>query len=183
MIAPRCDLARLAHLIADLPVEVRQTALGPRDGPRSAPPNSRPRQGRPRMHGAPFALARPTTWGDPQTETRTDTTRYGTATRCEPHARIRTAAVARAVGSVAIEGPYDVAHDAEFAGRIHDWAAEVADGRPRHAAPEVQMCRWGRAHWPAAGGGARYGRARSTAASRSWASSRVRIARRRAASS
>jgi hypothetical protein len=32
------------------------------------------------MHGAPFALARPATWGDPQTETRTDTTRYGTAT-------------------------------------------------------------------------------------------------------
>jgi hypothetical protein len=32
------------------------------------------------MHGASFALARSTTWGDPQTETRTDTTRYGTAT-------------------------------------------------------------------------------------------------------
>lgn len=28
----------------------------------------------------PFALARPATWGEPQTETRTETTRYGTAT-------------------------------------------------------------------------------------------------------
>lgn len=48
-------------------------------------------------------------------------------------------AVARAVGSVAIEGPHSVAHDAEWAAkviehlsrRIRDWAAEVADGRDR----------------------------------------------------
>ncbi|WP_438363974.1 NF041680 family putative transposase [Streptomyces viridosporus] len=75
------DLARLAHLLAGLPVEVcgrlRSDRVLARD---PAPHDARPRPGRPRMHGAPFALARPTTWGDPQTETRTDTTRHGTAT-------------------------------------------------------------------------------------------------------
>lgn len=75
------DLARLAHLLADLPVEVcgrlRSDRVMARD---PAPHNARPRPGRPPMHGAPFALARPTTWGDPQTETLTETTRYGTAT-------------------------------------------------------------------------------------------------------
>lgn len=75
------DLARLAHLLGDLPVEVcgrlRSDRVLARD---PAPHNAHPRPGRPRMHGAPFALARPATWGDPQTETRTDTTRYGAAT-------------------------------------------------------------------------------------------------------
>jgi hypothetical protein len=75
------DLARLAHLLADLPVEVcgrlRSDRVMARD---PAPHNTQPRSGRPRMHGAPFALARPDTWGDPQTETRTDTTRYRAAT-------------------------------------------------------------------------------------------------------
>ncbi|WP_372351875.1 NF041680 family putative transposase [Streptomyces sp. KL116D] len=74
------DLARLAHLLADLPVEIcgrlRSDRVMARD---PAPHNARPRSGRPRMHGAPFALARPDTWGEPQTETRTDTTRYGIA--------------------------------------------------------------------------------------------------------
>ncbi|WP_329433218.1 hypothetical protein OG564_10810 [Streptomyces sp. NBC_01280] len=48
-------------------------------------------------------------------------------------------AVARAVGAVAIEGPHDVAHGAEWAaktlellaGRLRDWTAEVAGGRDR----------------------------------------------------
>ncbi|MFI6899486.1 NF041680 family putative transposase [Streptomyces sp. NPDC050256] len=75
------DLARLAHLVGDLPVEVcgrlRSDRVLARD---PAPHNAHPRPGRPRMHGAPFALARPATWGDPQTETRTDTIRYGAAT-------------------------------------------------------------------------------------------------------
>jgi hypothetical protein len=48
-------------------------------------------------------------------------------------------AVARGVGAVAIEGPYDVAHDAETAAkavellsaRLRDWTAEVVGGRDR----------------------------------------------------
>ncbi|MEW2302158.1 hypothetical protein AB0958_19630 [Streptomyces sp. NPDC006655] len=56
-------------------------------------------------------------------------------------------AVARAVGAVAVEGPYDVANDAEYAakaiellsGRIRDWAAEVADGRDRDELLQSQL--------------------------------------------
>ena len=75
------DLARLAFLLADLPVEVcgrlRADRVPARD---PVPHNAAPRPGRPRMHGTPFALARPTTRGLAHTETRTETTRYGTAT-------------------------------------------------------------------------------------------------------
>ncbi|MFM9625110.1 hypothetical protein ACKI14_45220 [Streptomyces turgidiscabies] len=56
-------------------------------------------------------------------------------------------AVARAVGAVAIEGPYNVANAAEHAakdieflsGRIRDWAAEVADGRDRDELLRTQL--------------------------------------------
>ncbi|WP_165845795.1 NF041680 family putative transposase [Streptacidiphilus pinicola] len=75
------DLARLASLLADLPVEVcgrlRSDRVLARD---QAPDNAGTRPGRPRMHGAPFSLAKPATWGDAQIETRSETTRYGTAT-------------------------------------------------------------------------------------------------------
>ncbi|MGW6803685.1 hypothetical protein, partial [Streptomyces sp. NPDC055039] len=56
-------------------------------------------------------------------------------------------AVARAVGAVAVEGPYDVAHAAETAakaiellsGRIRDWAAEVTGGRDRDELLQSQL--------------------------------------------
>jgi hypothetical protein len=56
-------------------------------------------------------------------------------------------AVARALGAIAIEGPYDVAHDAQLAakaiellsGRIRDWVAEVAGGRDRDALLQSQL--------------------------------------------
>ncbi|GGN56042.1 hypothetical protein GCM10011579_016690 [Streptomyces albiflavescens] len=56
-------------------------------------------------------------------------------------------AVARAVGAVAIEGPYDIANSAEFAakaiellsGRIRDWTAEVAGGRDRDELLQSQL--------------------------------------------
>ncbi|GHB71312.1 hypothetical protein GCM10010331_68980 [Streptomyces xanthochromogenes] len=49
-------------------------------------------------------------------------------------------AVARAIGAVAVEGPYDVAHRAESAakaieilsGRLRDWTSDVAGGRNRN---------------------------------------------------
>lgn len=75
------DLARLAFLLADLPVEVcgrlRSDRVLARD---PAAHNAVPRPGRPRMHGAPFKLADPATWDAPEAQTTTDTTRYGTAT-------------------------------------------------------------------------------------------------------
>ena len=57
------------------------------------------------------------------------------------------AGVARAVGAVVVEGPYEVAHRAEFAaraiemlsGRVRDWAAEVADGRDREELLRSQL--------------------------------------------
>jgi hypothetical protein len=73
------DVARLAWLLADLPVEV----LGRLRSDRVMMLPARPRQagalGRPRKHGRPLALADPATWPAPQVTTSTMTTRYGTA--------------------------------------------------------------------------------------------------------
>lgn len=57
------------------------------------------------------------------------------------------AEVARAVGAVVVEGPYEAAHRAEFAARaieilfsrVRDWAAEVADGRDREELLRSQL--------------------------------------------
>jgi len=61
------------------------------------------------------------------------------------------AAVARAVGAVAVEGPYAVAHSAEYAayaievlaGRLRDWVASVVGGQDREELVQSQM-RYGR---------------------------------------
>ena len=61
------------------------------------------------------------------------------------------AAVARAVGAVAVEGPYAVAQSAEYAGfaievlagRLRDWVAYVVGGRAREELVQSQM-RYGR---------------------------------------
>lgn len=61
------------------------------------------------------------------------------------------AAVARAVGAVAVEGPYAVAHSAEYAayaievlaGRLRDWVASVGGSQDRGELVQSQM-RYGR---------------------------------------
>jgi hypothetical protein len=61
------------------------------------------------------------------------------------------AAAARAVGAVAVEGPYAVAHSAEYAaaaievlaGRLRDWVASVGGGQDREELVQSQM-RYGR---------------------------------------
>ena len=84
------DLARLAFLLAELPVvligrlrsdRVLARPVGPRPGGR----------GRPRRHGPLLVLADPATWPAPEHTSATDTTRYGIARasawhRC--HARL-----------------------------------------------------------------------------------------------
>jgi hypothetical protein len=74
------DGTRLAHVLADLPVEIvvriRSDRVMLRD---PGPPRSTPRGGRPRRHGGVLTLAKPDTWHTPHTTTTTQTTRYGRA--------------------------------------------------------------------------------------------------------
>jgi hypothetical protein len=74
------DGPRLAHVLADLPVEIvvrlRSDRIMLRD---PGPPRSTPSGGRPRRHGGVFTLAKPETWHEPEVTTVTDTTRYGKA--------------------------------------------------------------------------------------------------------
>src|SRR6266849_1164140 len=72
------DIARLAWLLADLPVQVLGRLRSNRVLFLPAPPRSAGR-GRPARHGAELKLADPATWPDPGIATRTQTTRYGTA--------------------------------------------------------------------------------------------------------
>jgi hypothetical protein len=77
------DLARLAFLLADLPVEVLGRLRSDRVLLRPAPPRSPHQIGRPPKHGGEFHLKDEATWHPPEHTTSTDTTRYGTATaRC-----------------------------------------------------------------------------------------------------
>jgi hypothetical protein len=72
------DVARLAWLLKDLPVEV----LGRLRSNRVLyfpPPPRRPGRGRPSRHGQEFKLADEATWPAPAVTTLTRTTRYGTA--------------------------------------------------------------------------------------------------------
>jgi hypothetical protein len=74
------DVTRLAHVLADLPVELvgrlRSDRVMLRDiGER----RSTPRGGQPRKHGGALTLARPDSWHSPEVTTTTDTTRYGKA--------------------------------------------------------------------------------------------------------
>jgi hypothetical protein len=74
------DGPRLAHVLADLPVEVavrlRSDRIMLRD---PGPARSGPKGGRPRRHGGVLTFAKPDTWHTPETTTSTDTTRYGKA--------------------------------------------------------------------------------------------------------
>jgi hypothetical protein len=73
------DLARLAFLLADLPVEVLGRVRSDRVFRLPAPPRPAGAIGRPAKHGGEFHLAEATTWPEPHAITRTATTRYGTA--------------------------------------------------------------------------------------------------------
>jgi DDE superfamily endonuclease len=73
------DLARLAYLLTDLPVEVLGRVRSDRVLRLPAPPRQPGVMGRPPRHGGEFHLADPTTWPEPDVATTTDTSRYGTA--------------------------------------------------------------------------------------------------------
>lgn len=73
------DLARLAFLLADLPVEVLGRIRADRVLLLPAPPRAPGTVGRPLRHGGAFHLADSGTWPEPHTVTTTDTTRYGAA--------------------------------------------------------------------------------------------------------
>ena len=74
------DVPRLAHVLADLPVELVGRLRSDRVMLRDAgPPRSTPRGGRPRRHGGVLTFAKPDSWHTPDHTTHTDTTRYGTA--------------------------------------------------------------------------------------------------------
>jgi hypothetical protein len=77
------DIARLAWLLNDLPVEVLGRLRSNRVLYFPAPPARRDgRPGRPPRHGQELRLADESTWPAPAVTTRTGTTRYGTATAC-----------------------------------------------------------------------------------------------------
>jgi len=71
------DVARLAFLLADLPVQVLGRLRS--DRVLCLPPQRRPGRGRPPRHGRDFKLADEASWPAPAVATITQTTRYGTA--------------------------------------------------------------------------------------------------------
>jgi hypothetical protein len=73
------DVARLAWLLADLPVEVLGRLRSDRVMQLPAPLRQPGMVGRPRKHGGELALADPATWPAPQITTTTVTSRYGMA--------------------------------------------------------------------------------------------------------
>nr|WTB32611.1 transposase [Streptomyces sp. NBC_00830] len=74
------DVPRLAHVLADLPVELvgrlRSHRVMLRD---PGPARPGPRGGRPRRHGGVLTFAKPESWHTPDHTTHTDTARYGKA--------------------------------------------------------------------------------------------------------
>ncbi|WP_323188038.1 NF041680 family putative transposase [Streptomyces sp. NBC_01264] len=79
------DAPRLAHLLADLPLEILGRTRSDRVMRRPAPSREEfhrdhPAGGRPPRHGGEFVFGRPDTWGGEQAVTVTDTRRYGKAT-------------------------------------------------------------------------------------------------------
>ncbi|MFD7710125.1 NF041680 family putative transposase [Streptomyces sp. NPDC059786] len=74
------DVTRLAHVLADLPVELvgrfRSDQVMLRD---AGPRRSTPRGGQPRKHGGVLTFSKPESWHTPDQATTCDTTRYGTA--------------------------------------------------------------------------------------------------------
>ena len=73
------DLARLAFLLADLPVEVLGRLRSDRVFRLPVPPRTATTVGRPDKHGGEFCFADPGTWPEPDTVTFTETNRYGGA--------------------------------------------------------------------------------------------------------
>jgi hypothetical protein len=74
------DVARLAFVLADLPVHLVGRIRADRIMRGPTPPRSTdPRGGRPRKHGPLMALADPTTWSVPSTQASSLTERYGLA--------------------------------------------------------------------------------------------------------
>jgi hypothetical protein len=73
------DVTRLAHVLADLPVELVGRLRCDRVLRLPKPQRPPGTAGRPPKHGPEIALDRPGTWPEPQHTTATDTTRYGTA--------------------------------------------------------------------------------------------------------
>jgi DDE superfamily endonuclease len=73
------DVARLAFLLKDLPVEVLGRLRSDRVMQLPAQPRQPGTLGRPRKHGGQLALADPAAWPDPQITTSTVTARYGMA--------------------------------------------------------------------------------------------------------
>lgn len=76
------DAPRIAHLLADLPIEVLGRLRSDRvmRKPVPVPWIWPPQGGRPPKHGGEFVFGRPETWGEVAVVTVTDTERYGTAT-------------------------------------------------------------------------------------------------------
>lgn len=75
------DAPRLAHLLADLPVQILGRMRSDRVLRRATPPRVYdPLGGRPAKHGGEFAFGDPDSWGTEQAVTTTDTRLYGTAT-------------------------------------------------------------------------------------------------------
>jgi hypothetical protein len=73
------DAPRIAHLLADLPVEVLGRMRSDRVLARPSPPWMPGTSGRPPKHGGEFVFGDPTTWAVEQAVTTTDTRLYGTA--------------------------------------------------------------------------------------------------------
>jgi hypothetical protein len=76
------DTARLAFVLADLPVLLVGRIRADRVLRSPRPARAAGATGRPRKHGAEFALADPASWPTPQHTTVTATARYGTAQAC-----------------------------------------------------------------------------------------------------
>jgi hypothetical protein len=74
------DVARLAHLLADLPVQVLGRMRSDRVLRRAAPPRIPGTTGRPRRHGGEFVFGDPATWGEPDHTITAETRLYGPAT-------------------------------------------------------------------------------------------------------
>jgi hypothetical protein len=74
------EVSRLAFLLADLPVQVLGRIRSDRVLAYRAPARPAGAMGRPRRHGALFALARAGDGAPPDVSTTTETSRYGTAT-------------------------------------------------------------------------------------------------------
>jgi hypothetical protein len=73
------DLARLAYLLGDLPVQVLGRLRSDRVMGRPAPPRLPGTIGRPARHGGAFKFKDPQSWGAPDVVTVTGTTRWGKA--------------------------------------------------------------------------------------------------------